>query len=288
MQTSITSPGLVIASMTAALTISTPAFADLSRIRPLPSPIRRYAKSPPQTGGGASADDAASEGDTQATIPNAPPSKPIRDADVGDIMRAGCEPTLAQMSKLMDNPLGNVAMLFTQFDIYQLKEPNTGRTEDKYNYMGIAQFPKSLGENWNLINRIVWNVPSMPLNQNKIDKAERASALLGDLQGAVLPPAGSPVAPIDLFGGRTTGFGDMYYVGLFSPKKPTTWRNGSSSGAWGSTSCSRPPARISSVPANGERGHRPWASTSGRSGRSAPWRSSTGTLPATATGTTST
>jgi len=31
-------------------------------------------------------------------------------ADVGDIMRAGCEPTLAQMSALMDNPLSNVAM----------------------------------------------------------------------------------------------------------------------------------------------------------------------------------
>ena len=33
------------------------------------------------------------------------------DADVGEIMHAGCQPTLAQMSALMDNPLGNVAML---------------------------------------------------------------------------------------------------------------------------------------------------------------------------------
>ena len=32
------------------------------------------------------------------------------DANIGDIMRAGCEPTLGQMSKLMDNPIGNVAM----------------------------------------------------------------------------------------------------------------------------------------------------------------------------------
>jgi len=32
-------------------------------------------------------------------------------------------------------------------------------------------------------------------------------------------PSGSGGAPIDLFGGRTTAFGDMYYVGLFAPSK---------------------------------------------------------------------
>ena len=42
------------------------------------------------------------------------------DADIGDVMKAGCEPSLAQMSRLMDNPLGNVAMLFTQFDWFRL------------------------------------------------------------------------------------------------------------------------------------------------------------------------
>ena len=45
------------------------------------------------------------------------------DADVGDIIRADCKPTTAQMSKLMDNPLGNVAMLWNQFDCYQVEEP---------------------------------------------------------------------------------------------------------------------------------------------------------------------
>ena len=62
------------------------------------------------------------------------------DADVADIIRAGCQPSTAQMSKLMDNPLGNVAMLFTQFDVYQMKDPESGRREDKYNYMGIFSF----------------------------------------------------------------------------------------------------------------------------------------------------
>ncbi len=42
------------------------------------------------------------------------------DADLGDVIEAGCKPSLAQMSALMDNPLGNVAMLFTQFDYYKM------------------------------------------------------------------------------------------------------------------------------------------------------------------------
>jgi hypothetical protein len=38
------------------------------------------------------------------------------DADIGVMLRAGCQPTIGQMSALMDNPLGNVAMLFFQFE----------------------------------------------------------------------------------------------------------------------------------------------------------------------------
>ena len=89
--------------------------------------------------------------------------------------------------------------------------------------MGIFQFPKSLNKNWNLINRVVWNVPSMPLDQDKIDDLDYP---MGEGPGATLPPSGSPKPPISLFSGRTTGFGDMYYVGLFSPKKPIDLEGG--------------------------------------------------------------
>jgi hypothetical protein len=121
-------------------------------------------------------------------------------ADLGEVIRAGCEPTLAQMSALMDNPLGNVAMLFTQFDLYKMENPTNGKEANKGIYTGIFQFPKKLNEDWNLINRVIWTVPS--------------------------PPSGSPPAPIDLFDGRTTGFGDMYYVGLFAPSEGTDMLNG--------------------------------------------------------------
>ncbi len=85
-------------------------------------------------------------------------------ANIGDIMRAGCEPTLGQMSKLMDNPIGNVAMWINQVDIFGLTndEINKNRDETQVNYMGIIQVPTSISENWSIIHRVVYSVPSFP------------------------------------------------------------------------------------------------------------------------------
>jgi len=135
------------------------------------------------------------------------------DADLGDVIRAGCKPTLAQMSALMDNPLGNVAMLFSQYDFYQLKNDANGVEKNQHVYTGIFQFPKKLNDDWNLISRVIWTVPSVPIDQDKLNA-------LGS--GGFSP--GTPGAPgsgtlIDAIGGRTTGFGDMYYVALFSPSE---------------------------------------------------------------------
>lgn len=145
------------------------------------------------------------------------------DADLGEVLKAGCEPTLAQMSALMDNPLGNVAMLFTQFDIYNMRNDATGKEGTKSVYTGIAQFPKKLNKNWNLINRVIWTVPSMPLDQDKIDDAGGGD--FGEGPNVTLPPDQKPL-PIDIFDGRTTGFGDMYYVGLFTPAEGIKLDNG--------------------------------------------------------------
>ena len=148
------------------------------------------------------------------------------DADLGDVLKAGCEPTLAQMSALMDNPLGNVAMLFTQFDYYKMQDPESDNTAYKGVYTGIAQFPKKLNDDWNLINRVIWTVPSMPLDQDKIDDFDADE--LGNDQGGGFTgqePDEFP-KPIDLFDGRTTGLGDSYYVGLFSPSDPVSLEGG--------------------------------------------------------------
>jgi hypothetical protein len=144
------------------------------------------------------------------------------DANIGDIMRAGCEPTLGQMSKLMDNPIGNVAMWFNQVDIFGLTndEVSKSRDETQVNYMGIIQIPTSISENWSIIHRGVYSVPSFPMSQSKINNASGFSPPSQPPGGGGpgLPPSSGPELPIDRFSGRTTGFGDMYYVGLVSPK----------------------------------------------------------------------
>jgi hypothetical protein len=154
------------------------------------------------------------------------------DADLGKVLDAGCTPTLQQMSALMDNPLGNVAMLFTQVDVYKMENPTNGKNADKAVYTGIAQFPKSINEDWNLISRVVWTVPSMPLSQDKIDNFNPPPDYASDPGGGFNQPSGSPPAPLDLFSGRTTDFGDMYYVGLFAPKNPIELDNGAKA-LWG-------------------------------------------------------
>ncbi len=157
------------------------------------------------------------------------------DADLSEQHAAGCPPSLAQMAKLMDNPLGNVAMLFTQVDFYKMTNENvTDQSENKTVYTGIAQFPKKLTPNWNLINRVVWTVPSMPLDQDKIDAAAGGpDQQFGEFQGQnTLPPTGD-LLPINVFDGRTTGFGDMYYVGLFSPAEAYKVGDGGAIATWG-------------------------------------------------------
>jgi len=124
----------------------------------------------------------------------------------------------------MDNPIGNVAMMFNQFDSYRMEEPISGRRQTQGNYMALLQFPKKLNSNWNLINRVVFNVPSAPLEQDDIDDFMDFDYGTGPGNQPLHPP--STVLPVDLFGGRTTGFGDTYYVGLFAPNDPIKLDNG--------------------------------------------------------------
>jgi hypothetical protein len=155
------------------------------------------------------------------------------EADLGDVMRAGCEPTLAQMSALMDNPLGNVAMWFNQVDWYRLNnDQNTRVTQDQINYMGIFQFPYGVSEDWNIINRVIYNVGSVPLDVDDIGTPPDPPGSSPPGGGPIQPPSSGGPLPIDLFSGTTNGFGDMYYVGLASPKKAIKHEGGGSS-VWG-------------------------------------------------------
>jgi len=146
-------------------------------------------------------------------------------ADVGEILRAGCKPSLEQMSALMDNPVGNVALWWNQVDYYGLENPKFNKSDHKTNYMGIIQWPQALTSNWNLINRVVYNVTRSPIDDDKVDDFGAGPG------GGVLPPPNFGGSPIEVFGGSTTGLGDSYYVGLISPKEPM--KLGKGSFVWG-------------------------------------------------------
>lgn len=151
-------------------------------------------------------------------------------ADLGKVIAAGCKPTVAQMSKLMDNPIGNVAMLFNQLDTYKMEKSDTSVDEFKYNYMMLAQFPKKLNDDWNLINRVVFNYTSTPLEQSDIDDFRdkfdgHPGWGTGPGNGLMPPPPDKPL-PVEVFDGRTSSLGDTYYVGLFAPSEPTILSNG--------------------------------------------------------------
>ena len=155
-----------------------------------------------------------------------------RDADLGEVLKAGCEPTLAQMSALMDNPIGNVAMLFNQYDAYKIKEPDSGLDEFQHNYMLLLQFPKKLNDNWNLINRVVLNYTSVPLEQSEIDGFEPPAPGFENFDYQTLSgntssysPPNLPL-PVEVFEGRTSNLGDSYYVGLVAPNEPIRLDNG--------------------------------------------------------------
>ena len=132
--------------------------------------------------------------------------------DLKEVVKAGCMPSEKQIAKLLDNPVGNFVALPVQVDAVQVKVPQTGDTEWLYKFQFTPTFPISLGpSDWNLINRVVFPIYSAPLNKGVGD-------LVGLAPDAILSnPSFSGVLadPYD----RTTGFGDMVYVGLLAPKQ---------------------------------------------------------------------
>ena len=89
------------------------------------------------------------EADTDTATGDGPQSEQClafaedEDADLGDVLNAGCKPTLGQMSALMDNPLGNVAMWFNQFDSYRLKNDANGKEAIQNNSWASSSFPRA-------------------------------------------------------------------------------------------------------------------------------------------------
>lgn len=134
------------------------------------------------------------------------------DIDLKEVVRAGCQPSQAQIAKIMDNPVGNLVIVSNQFNWIQLKGSGFEGSRDAYVYKLTPTFPIPVGQSWNLINRPIFPVVSVPVKK-EVGRLFGMSAEQVMHQPSLLSTVRDPF-------GRTTGFGDITYVGLLSPKKP--------------------------------------------------------------------
>lgn len=133
----------------------------------------------------------------------------------------GSDPeVLAAISKAMDNPISELLILQTQLDLVQLRFPGkiTGRREDEWGLKLslIPTVPVPLGPDVNWVSRLVLPIVSAPL------KKEVGNLFQLDPSGQPSRPpdsARSLLSDVDPFG-RTTGLGDLAYIGVLGPRSP--------------------------------------------------------------------
>ncbi len=121
---------------------------------------------------------------------------------------------VAAISEAMDNPISELLAVWNQFDAVQAHFPSTRLYDERdlwaYRYQFMPTIPVPLGERWNWVSRLDLPVVSVPL------KSELGRLFQLD-PGNNLRPDGPLPASLDPFG-RTTGLGDIAYVGLVGPK----------------------------------------------------------------------
>lgn len=130
--------------------------------------------------------------------------------------------TLAAISAAMDNPVGELIILQNQIDYYFIDMPGIGHKDEAFSYKLIPTFPISISENWNLVNRFIFQYNSVPVNKEAGDLIGFSlDQVVGDSQ-AMQKLQNIAEDPFD----KTYGFGDTTYLGLFAPKEPIKTENG--------------------------------------------------------------
>ena len=139
------------------------------------------------------------------------------DASLDDLVDAGCELSPAQISELMDNPVGELVSIPLQFDRLTVTEPFGGRELTIETTKLIPTFPTKLGKNWTLVNRLVIPHAKVPVDSDAL----AAAGLRPDV-----PLLEANTVTSDPFSGSTSGLGDLTYVGLITPRKTTKTKTG--------------------------------------------------------------
>ncbi|MGD2133843.1 MAG: hypothetical protein PVI23_13695 [Maricaulaceae bacterium] len=135
------------------------------------------------------------------------------DVDLDTVVDAGCELTAEQISRLMDNPVGELVMMPIQYDRLTVEEAFTGSEQVIETVKIIPTYPVRVGD-WNLVNRAAFSFARLPIDTDAFaDVGTQSDTLDVSIDG---PPLVS-----DPFAGSTSGFGDLAYVGLFTPREST-------------------------------------------------------------------
>jgi len=172
--------------------------------------------------------------------------------DLKEVVKAGCTPSEAQIRRLLDNPVGNFVAIPLQYDYVQLGGPEVDDTKVMHRLQITPTFPLSLGSDWNLINRVVLPVLSLPINEGFGD-------CIGLEPGTWINTCPSfPDVLADPFA-RTSGFGDMVYVGLASPKKAIKIQSTGGAVIWGGGATTMLPTASDEVLGTGKFGLGPAA-----------------------------
>ncbi len=121
---------------------------------------------------------------------------------------------MAAISEAKDNPISELMFAWNQFDAIQVHFPGTRLYEERdewaYKYQFIPTVPVPLAEDWNSVSRLVVPVVSVPLKKE-------VGRLFHLDPGSNLRPEDVSASVPDPFG-RTTGLGDLAYLGLVGPK----------------------------------------------------------------------
>jgi hypothetical protein len=145
--------------------------------------------------------------------------------DLKEVVKAGCTPSKAQIDRLMDNPIGNLVAIPFQYDYITVKGPRIGDSKTIHRLQITPTFPISVHRDWNLINRVVFPFLSVPFNKGFGD-------LNGMAPGGILSSPTFQAALQDPFD-RTSGFGDMVYVGVVAPKESIKIESTGGAFLWG-------------------------------------------------------
>ena len=140
------------------------------------------------------------------------------EVDLDRAVDAGCQLTPEQISRLMDNPVGEMISVPLQYDRLTVEEPIFGTDQTIETIKLIPTFPIRMGD-WNLVNRVVLPFVKLPVDDAAFDLASF------DPQSLDAQLEGPPNIP-DPFAGSTSGFSDIVYVGLLTPKKTNKIGNG--------------------------------------------------------------